>query len=548
MITSNQWLVRTNIENDFNAIQNDLVYYDPTDYKFKPITNLTQRIEGIVMEIYNGPYWDPQMTIICGNWVFEKHSWGRGIGWPGAYMYQDDTNPSKITTTVATWRSIGRIGLFNNSVAQGWDTWAIRCFDTCGGKCWGSGGWATTPIMWVAPTVSSVTSSGANLSGTFVTDNGSPVTATGFVVYPSGTDPYTIWSPNVINVIGTPATSSPFTASASGLTAGTNYCVRSYATNANGTSYSSEICFTTMTGAGQAWHAIFQQNWVQAKFIDLNTLSLVNSASTITSSTWWFLEDSDSPGTIVQINGTTWYKINPYDLSTLSTHYTSVNTYPYTWKPSARLSDYFYNTTNWWTTEKRDQNTPATLVATLSQFGRMLWDDGTYVYVTGNSWAVIRINKATWTVAWSVTAWISNDMNADWEIEWGFLYVHRTYSASSSELVRIDLSTFTVTHSTTTDSGLAFLKIWWGFLFTNGWFSNWVITKRSLADLSPISSYNSSFFAPRIQYRWWSIYLTASQGIWTSPIHKVDVSTMTVTATSSIANFTWWTFYIPSYA
>ena len=95
---------------------------------------------------------------------------------------------------------------------------------------------------WAAPTVdtqaaSSLTATAATLNATF-TDGGSAVTATGFK-----------YATNALLTSPTDAagsgTTSPFTASLTGLTASTQYWAVGYATNAVGTSYGDTITFTT---------------------------------------------------------------------------------------------------------------------------------------------------------------------------------------------------------------------------------------------------------------------------------------------------------------
>ena len=94
-----------------------------------------------------------------------------------------------------------------------------------------------------APTVytdaaTSVTSSAATLNATITATGGAVVTATGFKY---GTDAG-LTTPSDIAGSGT---SSPFTASLTGLTAATQYWAVGYATNSVGTSYGDTVTFTT---------------------------------------------------------------------------------------------------------------------------------------------------------------------------------------------------------------------------------------------------------------------------------------------------------------
>jgi uncharacterized protein (TIGR02145 family) len=100
---------------------------------------------------------------------------------------------------------------------------------------------------WAAPTVdtdsaSSVTATAATLNATF-TDGGSAVTATGFKY---ATNAALTGATSVAGI----GTTSPFTASLTGLTPSTQYWAVGYATNSVGTSYGDTITFTTSFACG----------------------------------------------------------------------------------------------------------------------------------------------------------------------------------------------------------------------------------------------------------------------------------------------------------
>jgi len=87
----------------------------------------------------------------------------------------------------------------------------------------------------------SITSSTATSGGNITVDGGSPITARG-VVWATTTSPTISLSTKTSNGTGT----GSFTSSITGLSAGTLYYVRSYATNTAGTSYGTQISFTTL--------------------------------------------------------------------------------------------------------------------------------------------------------------------------------------------------------------------------------------------------------------------------------------------------------------
>lgn len=105
----------------------------------------------------------------------------------------------------------------------------------------------TTPVSPTVstPTSASVTSSSATLGGNVTSDGGSTVTARGVVVSATATNATPqIGGTSVTNITGT-GTTGVFTVSATGLSSSTGYSFAAYATNAQGTSYSSVGTFTT---------------------------------------------------------------------------------------------------------------------------------------------------------------------------------------------------------------------------------------------------------------------------------------------------------------
>ena len=113
----------------------------------------------------------------------------------------------------------------------------------------------------VAPTlsttgVSSITKYAANVGGTIISNGGSAITASG-ICWSSTATPTTSDSKSTDG-----ATSGTFTSTITGLTAGTTYFVRTYATNAIGTSYGAVQSFTTLsTPPAQTTVLIGSQRW-----------------------------------------------------------------------------------------------------------------------------------------------------------------------------------------------------------------------------------------------------------------------------------------------
>lgn len=101
---------------------------------------------------------------------------------------------------------------------------------------------ATLPIL-TTTAISSITPTTANSGGTITADGGAPITARG-VCWSTTANPTIAGSKTTDGTgIGT------FVSNISGLTGGTLYYVRAYATNSAGTNYGNEVSFTTTTSA-----------------------------------------------------------------------------------------------------------------------------------------------------------------------------------------------------------------------------------------------------------------------------------------------------------
>jgi hypothetical protein len=100
----------------------------------------------------------------------------------------------------------------------------------------------TTPTVSVTATPTSLTTTSAIGGGTISSTGGATITTSG-LVWGASTNPEITLSTKTTNG----ATSGTFTSSITGLTQGTTYYVRAYATNYLGTSYGPNITFTTVT-------------------------------------------------------------------------------------------------------------------------------------------------------------------------------------------------------------------------------------------------------------------------------------------------------------
>jgi hypothetical protein len=142
--------------------------------------------------------------------------------------------------------------------------------------------------------ISAITDTTANSGGDIISDGDDPVTARG-VVWDTSPSPTIALSTKTSDGSGTGSFSSVLT----GLTAGITYYIRAYATNSVGTSYGSELTFTTLT-------APLIPQWLQ--WIDGGGNEVARSVTTDSSGNVYVCGYSDTTGTSILFSGTSYTK------------------------------------------------------------------------------------------------------------------------------------------------------------------------------------------------------------------------------------------------
>jgi uncharacterized protein (TIGR02145 family) len=166
--------------------------------------------------------------------------------------------------------------------------------------------------------VSNITQTTATGGGNITDQGGAPVTERGVCWNTSGNP--TISDSKTTNGPGT----GSFTSSLSGLTAGTRYFVRAYATNSYGTSYGSQLSFNTngptisdVDGNTYTTVVIGTQTWIAenlktTKYNDNTAITNITSASTWVSTTsgayCWYDNNSSNKATYGALYN--WYAVN----------------------------------------------------------------------------------------------------------------------------------------------------------------------------------------------------------------------------------------------
>jgi len=114
---------------------------------------------------------------------------------------------------------------------------------------------AILPVI-TTTAISAVTSTTSSSGGNITSDGGAAVTAKGVCWDTSS-------SPTISNNVTTDGTGvGSFISAITGLTASTNYYVRSYATNSVGTAYGNELTFITLPNLSIEWTALNQGDWI----------------------------------------------------------------------------------------------------------------------------------------------------------------------------------------------------------------------------------------------------------------------------------------------
>ncbi len=190
------------------------------------------------MLIWSEPDTDPTATYMYMR-GYDGNSWTNC-----SRITQLDLYPSKSGTTY-TVRPDGKvIVIYTDYVTSspwgdaGWTVGEIA--DFMPSNCFTPQGAALPPTMGTTVAVSNITASTATSGGNITNDNGDAVTVSG-VCWNTATAPTTA---NSKSTDGDNA--GAFTSNLTGLSSNTLYYVRSYATNAGGTSYGTEVTFRTL--------------------------------------------------------------------------------------------------------------------------------------------------------------------------------------------------------------------------------------------------------------------------------------------------------------
>jgi uncharacterized protein (TIGR02145 family) len=182
---------------------------------------------------------------------------------------------------------------------------------------------ANPPTVAATTAATNVTATSATSGGNVTNDGGGVITARG-VVWSTTTNPTITLSTKTTDA----GTTGTFTSTLTGLTGGTQYFVRAYATNSGGTTYGTQITFTTLdansvvTGTGRTWmDRNLGATLVATSQFDVNALGdlyqwgrRTDGHEKRTSSTTVIQSSGDVPGNALFIRGGSSGNFdNPYD-------------------------------------------------------------------------------------------------------------------------------------------------------------------------------------------------------------------------------------------
>ena len=226
----------------------------------------------------------------------------RGLVW--------GTSPGSTTFSATTGTGIGAFST-NLSSLNSATTYYVRAFATNSvGTAYGnelSFTTASAPTLAATSTVTAITSSTATSGGSVTSTGGAALTAVG-VCWSTSTNPTTA------NSFTNNGTTTSFSSDMTGLTASTTYYVRAYATNSVGTSYGSQVSFTTPAAVPPAlsnqasfrWGVNQVANNMPSYYLEASNLTLSQLPTSWTIQ-WTYKIDTDIPST----DGMHWYFQNP---------------------------------------------------------------------------------------------------------------------------------------------------------------------------------------------------------------------------------------------
>jgi spore germination protein GerM len=144
---------------------------------------------------------------------------------------------------------------------------------------------AITPPTVTTPTAASVTATGATLGGNVTSDGGSAITERGVVYSVTAMNSNPVIGGSGVVKVATTGTTGVFTGAVTGLTQGTGYSYKAFATNSSGTSYTSTGTFTTFSTNADLSSLALSSGTLSPAFASGTisyTASVANTVSSIT--------------------------------------------------------------------------------------------------------------------------------------------------------------------------------------------------------------------------------------------------------------------------
>jgi hypothetical protein len=242
----------------------------------------------------------------------------RGVVW--------GTSPGSLTYSATTGAGTGAFSTSLTSLNAA-TTYYVRAFATNSiGTAYGnelSFTTASVPTLAATTTATAITSTTATSGGSVTSTGGAALTAVG-VCWSTSTNP------TIANSFTNNGTTSSFSSDMTGLAASTTYYVRAYATNSVGTSYGSQVSFTTAAAVQAALTNQASFSWgvnqlaqnMPGYYLEANNFTL-SQLPTSWSIQWTFKTNSDIGST----DGMHWYFQNPSTVGKYTTqmHFYQIN-------------------------------------------------------------------------------------------------------------------------------------------------------------------------------------------------------------------------------
>ncbi len=224
------WITPINENSDWTSLSDPCAIELGTNWRIPTSTEWTNVDVSGSWANWNDP-WNSSLKLHAAGQLLNSTG---SLQYRGLYGFYWSSKQNDVSNAFYIYLSSGSCGIYGDSPKD--NGFPLRCLKDAGGS-------TSTPTVTTSD-VTGTTQSTATCGGNVTSDGGSAVTARG-VCWSTSQNP-TVSGSHTTDGTGTGA----FVSSLTGLSPGTPYYVRAYATNSAGTSYGDQVSFTTNSSSG----------------------------------------------------------------------------------------------------------------------------------------------------------------------------------------------------------------------------------------------------------------------------------------------------------